>query len=192
MKNEVISYDVKCISKGNVFDPILFTSEKLIEQNVVKHPDEIRIAHPGELVSYFRLKNESTIRVSRNELSISTKNLENSEDLFDSIKMIYQKSRINRVELNLDEHFTDPSFPKSVFDKFVTVDGLELDVFRYKKDDMMFLLYNCHPSQMHLKIEDKTKFKKSTKFGELNFQEIVNVNAINEKREIFIDSFLKQ
>lgn len=191
LKNEVISYDVKCISKGNSFDPSVFTSEALIDNGVIEKTDEIQIAHPGELVSYFKLKNGFTIKVNRNEISISGDNLDMSEKLFETIKVIFPKARLITIEYNFDEHFIDSSYPKSVFDKFVSVDGLELDVFRYKKNDILFLLYNCQPSQMHLKIESKINLKKFTAMDEVDFQEVIDIKTINESREVFVDSFLK-
>lgn len=191
LRNEVISYDVKCISKGNAFDPKVFNSETLVNNKIIQKTDEIQTAHPGELVSYFKLKNGFTIKVSRNEISISGNDFDSSEKLFERVKTIFPDARLNNVEFDFEEHFIDPLYPKSVYDKFVSVDGLVLDVFRYRKDDVMFLLYNCQPSQMHLKIESKINLKKPKKFSEINFQEIIDVKTINEKREVFIDSFLK-
>lgn len=191
MKNEVISYDIKCISKGNSFDPSVFTSEKLIHNDVIQKIDEIETSHPGELVSYFKLKNGFTLKVSRNEISITGDNLTVSEKLFETAKVIFHKARLITIEYNFDEHFIDSSYPQSVHDKFISVDGMELDVFRYKKDDIMFLLYNCQPSQMHLKIQTRINLKKSTLFQEINFQEVIDIKTINESREVFIESFLK-
>jgi len=191
LKNEVISYDVKCVSKGNSFDPSVFTSEMLIHNDVIQKIDEIEISHPGELVSYFKLKNGFTLKVSRNEISISGDNLTVSEKLFETVKVIFPEARLMTIEYNFDEHFIDSAYPQSVFDKFVIVNGLILDVFRYKKDDILFLLYNCQPSQMHLKIQSKIKLKKSQKFREINFQEVIDIKTINELREVFIESFLK-
>lgn len=191
MKNEVISYDVKYLSKGNSFDPSMLTSEMLINNNVIKKVDEIQISHPGELVSYFKLKNGFTLTVSRNEISISGDNLDFSEKLFETVKVVFQKARLNTIEYNFDEHFIDSSYPESVNEKFLSIDGLKLDVFRYKKDDLMFTLYNCQPSHMHLKIASKIKLNKSTLFGEINFQEVIDIKTINESRAVFIESFLK-
>jgi hypothetical protein len=191
LKNEVISYDVKCISKGNSFDPSAVTSETLIHNHVIQKIDDIVISHPGELVSYFKLKNGFSLKVSRNEISIFGNSLTASEKLFETVKVIFPIARLSTIEYNFDEHFIDSSYPQSVHDKFVNVKGLELDVFRYKKDDIMFLLYNCQPFQMHLKIQSKINLKKSILFQEINFQEVIDIKTINESREIFIKSFLK-
>lgn len=192
MKNEIISYKLRLISKGNAFQPLQFTSEKLIEEKIIASTDELEVAHPGELVSYFKMKNGNIIKVNRNEISVTVASLSETENLFEKLKMIFPNARLIEIDLDIDEHFIDTSYPESIFEKFISVKGMELDIFRYKKDDLMFVVYSCQPHHIHLKIELKVILEKSLKFEDLKFEEALTTKAITENRRIFIDSILKK
>lgn len=191
MKNEKISYNIKCIAQGNAFQPNILNADMFIETDIVKDSDGIQVSHPGELVAYFKLKDDSTIKTTRNEISITSKSYNTSFKLFNVFKSIYSKARLKNIEFEIDEHFIDSAYPELVFDKFVSVKGMELDVFRYKKDDIMFLLYNCHPHRMHLKMQLFVKFEKPIMCKELDFKSNLIVDTIMKKRESFVKAFLK-
>ena len=191
MKNEKISYQIKFKAHGNAFKPNDLTIDNLTELKILKDSKEITVSHPGELVAYFKLKNGSTLKANRNEISVSTDSLEKSLAYLNSLKSIYSESRIKSIEIEIDEHFIDSAFPKLVFDKFKSVKGMKLDVFRYKIDESMFVIYNCHPEQMHLKIESTVKFDKSAKCGKIDLEKSLSIKSLLENRTLFIEAFLK-
>lgn len=191
MTNEIISYRLKFLTKNNSQNPKELTVSKLVQNNIIKNESELLVSLEGELNTYFEFGTKQNIRITRHDLTLSALTYEDVVKYVLLIQEVFPESEIQKLEIKIDEHFKDKSYPNSVIEKFLHVEGLDLDVVRYKKNNISFTLFNCSYKQMHLLIELESQMTPEIKLGKLDVNNIIKLEEIMGLKQSFVRAYLK-
>jgi hypothetical protein len=98
MQNEKISFVINCFSKNNSLDPSALVPEILLNLNIIKDINDLSESRPGSLATYFKTRNGKTIKVTKNELFISSTAYATTFNIFNSLREFYPTAFLYKIE----------------------------------------------------------------------------------------------
>ena len=193
MKQEIISRILILRYSQGFLNPVDVNEHYLEKEGIIDEFNKLNrgMLRFGSLGTNIVFDNESRdeIRVQPTFLQVGSKNPDRINFIINKFKNKFGHTELLKSEFVFDVHFFEDGYPQSVFKKYMTEGGMELELVHFIQENIRLVMYSCGANRIHIKASISNSIPKQ--FSEFDFKKDLELERLHNTFNCFIRKDLK-